>query len=272
MAGRELYENMSSSQEREVGFQAKIGKLRVELEETERMKKRGLERRENTRGAKESVDEVWEVRKPGDQIAGSQKQGNGQNQFLEELGKERDGGEGRRAEERWKAIFESEVEEEVGSRIRAREPSKDMADEMDELASSPQRQGRHKEPRGHDTHYQPEEWRDMGHPCEHRGVSYDTEAWEGSGRTRQILLSKNSAERRSQSQEVGRWDAGGRGPQIEPTAEGGYWRQIRRENREGCEGRGGGPITEPTAEYGYWEDMTGGPEQGAWIQGGKGKR
>ena len=39
MAGREVYEHMSLSHEREVGFQAKIGKLRKELEEPERMRK-----------------------------------------------------------------------------------------------------------------------------------------------------------------------------------------------------------------------------------------
>ena len=38
MAGREVSENMSSSQEREVRYQAKIRKLRKELEETERMR------------------------------------------------------------------------------------------------------------------------------------------------------------------------------------------------------------------------------------------
>ena len=47
---------------------------------------------------------------------------------------------------------------------------------------------------------------------------------------------------------------------------------MRRENGQGWEGRGGDPITEPTAEDGYWEDRCVGPEQGGWIQGGKGKR
>ena len=61
-----------------------------------------------------------EIRKPGNQTAGSQEEGNGENQFPEELGKERDGGERRRAEWRWNAIFKSEVEKEVGRRMRAR--------------------------------------------------------------------------------------------------------------------------------------------------------
>ena len=137
--------------------------------------------------------------KAGDQTAGSQKEGNGGNQLPEELGKERDEGESRRAEERWKAIFEGEVEKEVGRRMRARETIKDMTDEMDELASNPQQQERHKEPRRQDRHHQPEERRNMGHLRERRGVSHDTDAGEGRERTRQILLSKNAAERRIES-------------------------------------------------------------------------
>ena len=71
---------------------------------------------------------------------------------------------------------------------------------------------------------------------------------------------------------VGRWEAGGRGPQIEPTAEDDYCRQMRRENGEGWEGSGGGPITKPTAEDDYWGDRRAGPEQDGWTQGGKGNR
>ena len=271
MAGREVYEDMSSSQEREASFQVKIRKLRKELEETECMRKEELERREEARRSKGSDEHVREIRKPGDQTAGADKEGNGENQRQEELGRERDESESRRAEERWKAIFESEVEKEVGRRMRARDTSKDMT-EMDEPASNPQQQEQHKEPRRQDRHHQPEGRRNMGHPCERRGVSHDTEAGEARGRTRQMFLSKNAAERRSQSQEVGRWEAGGRGPQIEPTAEDGYWRQMGQEHGEGWEGRGGGPITEPSAEGGYWGGRRGGPEHGGWIQGGEGKR
>ena len=99
-----------------------------------------------------------------------------------------------------------------------------MTDEMDEPASNPQQQERHKDPRRQDRHHQPEGRRKMGHRCERRGVSHDTEAGEIRGRTRQMLLSKNAAERRSQSQEVGRWEAGGWGRKKNPqrrTATGG---------------------------------------------------
>ena len=109
----------------------------------------------------------------------------------------------------------------------------------------------------------------MGHPRARRGGLYDTEGGEVKGRTRQMLLSTNAAERRSQSQDVGRWEAGGRSPQIETTAEDGYWRQRGQEHGKGWEGRGGGLITEPTAEDGYWGGRRGEPEQGGRIQGGK---
>lgn len=91
---------MPSSQEREVGFKANLRKRRKELEETERMNIEGLKRRENAFGAKGSVDEVRALRLQVKQTAGSQNEGNGENQFPEELCKERDGGENRRAEER----------------------------------------------------------------------------------------------------------------------------------------------------------------------------
>ena len=185
MAGREVYENMSSSQHLEVCYQAKIRKLRKQLEETERMRKKGLERREKARRAKGSVEEMREIRKPGDQTAGSQKEGNGENQFPEELGKERDAHGSKRADERWKATLESKVEKKVGRRIRARETSEDMTDDKDELASNPQQQERHKGPREHGMHHQPDKRRTMGHPRERRGGSYYMEAWEGRGRTRE---------------------------------------------------------------------------------------
>ena len=165
MAGREVYEDMSSSQEREVGFQAKIRKLRKELDETECMRKEGLERRKKTWRAKGSVEDVREIQKPGDQTTGSQKEGNDENQLPEELRKERDESGIKRAEERWKVTFESEVEKEVGRRMRARETSEDMTDEMDELAINQQQQERHKEPRRQDRHHQPEERRNMATPA-----------------------------------------------------------------------------------------------------------
>ena len=112
-----------------------------------------------------------------------------------------------------------------------------MTDEMDEPASNPQQQERHKEPRRQDRHHQPEGRRNMGHPCERRGVSHDTEAGEVRGRTRQMLLSKNAAERRSQSQEVGdgKQEAGARewNPQWR-TATGGRWdRNTEKGEKEG---------------------------------------
>ena len=102
---------MSSSQEREVGFQAEIKKPRKKLEETEhtRQKMTGNEGNIKWRLTR-SVADVQEIQKPGDQTAGSQKEDNGDNQLPEELGKERDRGKSRRAEKRWKAIFESEVD------------------------------------------------------------------------------------------------------------------------------------------------------------------
>ena len=234
------------------------------------MRKEELERSQRARSSKGSVDDVREIRKPGEQTAGSHKESNGENQRQEEPGRERDESESERAEERWKAIFECEVEKEVGRRMRARETSKDMTDEMDELASNPQQPPRHKEPRRQYRHHQPEGQRNMGHPRERRVVSYDTEAGEVRGRTRQMLLEKNAAERRSQSREVGKWEAGGRGPQIEPTAEDSYWRQMGQEHGEGWAGRGGGTITEPTGaaigEAGGDRNREGG------YRGGKGKR
>ena len=58
------------------------------------------------RRSKGSVEDVREIRKLGDQTAGSQEKGNGENQSHEKLGKERDESESRRAEERWKAMCE----------------------------------------------------------------------------------------------------------------------------------------------------------------------
>ena len=145
-----------------------------------------------------------------------------------------------------------------------------MSDGMDQLASDPQQQERHKEPRGQHMHHQPEKRRNMGHPRERRGGSHDAKAAESSERTREIF-SKNAAERRNQGQEVGKWEAGGRGPHREPTAEDSYWRQMRQKHGEVRTGRGEGPITEPTAKNRYWGDRRGGPEQGGWIQGRKGK-
>ena len=103
--------------------------------------------------------------------------------FTEELGKERDGHGSKRADERWKATLESEVEKKVGRRIRARETSEDMTDDMDELASNPQHQERHKEPREHGMHHQPDKRRNIGHSRERRAGSYDMEALKGRGRT-----------------------------------------------------------------------------------------
>ena len=110
----------------------------------------------------------------------------------------------------------------------------------------------------------------MGHPRERRGVSYDTEAGEVRGRTRQMLLSKNAAQRRNQNQQVSRWDTGGRGPQIESTAEGGCWRQMGQEHGEGWEGRGGGPITKRTTEGGYWGGRRRDRNREGGYKGGKG--
>ena len=107
MAGREVYEDISSSQEREAGFQAKIRNLRKELEKTECMRKEELERREEAKRSKGGVEDVREIRKPGNQTAGFEKEDNGENQRNEEVVKERDESLRRRAEETWKAIFES---------------------------------------------------------------------------------------------------------------------------------------------------------------------
>ena len=83
MTAREVDDDMASSQAREAGFQAKIRRLRTELEETERMRKEGLERRQKERIAKGSVDDVREIRKPGDQTTGSQKERNGEKKLPE---------------------------------------------------------------------------------------------------------------------------------------------------------------------------------------------
>ena len=112
-----------------------------------------------------------EIRKPEGHTASSQKDRNDENQFPEKLGKERKGGESRRAEERWEAIIEGEVKNEVGRRMCARETSKDMTDEVDELAGNPQQQERHKEMRGMTCTTSPRN----GETCP-RGVSHDTEA------------------------------------------------------------------------------------------------
>ena len=82
MAGREVYEDVSSSQKREAGLQAKIRKLRTKMEETECMREEGLERRGIVRRAKGSADDVREIQKPGDKTTGSQKEGNGDNLFF----------------------------------------------------------------------------------------------------------------------------------------------------------------------------------------------
>ena len=73
-----MYEDMSSSQEREAGFQAKIRKLWMELAEAECMRNEELERRKEARRSKGSDEDVQEIRKPGDQTAGSDKEGNGE--------------------------------------------------------------------------------------------------------------------------------------------------------------------------------------------------
>ena len=84
------------------------------------MRKEELERREEARRLKGSDEDLREIRKPGDQTTGSDKMGNGEKQRQDELGRERDESESRRAEERLKAIFESEVEKEISRRMHAR--------------------------------------------------------------------------------------------------------------------------------------------------------
>ena len=171
MAGRDGFDDVSSSQEREADFLAKIRKLRRELEETKRMKKEGLEKRGKTGGATGGVDEVREVGNPGNQTAGYQKEDTGESHVLEEWSKERARGErGTREEGRWRKMFEGEVEKEVSRRKRARETSRDMIDETDELASNPQHQEQHRERRAQDIYHQPEQRRNMGRRRE-RSVS-----------------------------------------------------------------------------------------------------
>ena len=154
MPGKEPYEDVSSSQEREEGFQAKIRKLRKRLDEAERLRKEGLEKRGKVGGATEGSDEVGKEKNPTDQTEGNQTASNG-------LTGERDhseassrdgakGGDGRREGERWKQNFESEVRKEVRRRMHDREASRYMTNDNVEYGSNPRQHERHREQRGQD--------------------------------------------------------------------------------------------------------------------------
>lgn len=118
--------------------------------------------------------------------------------------------------------------------MHARETIRDRINLIDELASNPRQHERHRELRAQDIHHQREPRSNMGQAREHRGSSYGTEAWRGRGRFGQGLLPRHVTGQQSQSQEKGRWESGGRGPQIEArTATEG----IRREGETGKGGK-----------------------------------
>ena len=78
------------------------------------------------------------------------------------------------------------------------------------------------------------------------------------------------AAQQSRSQEAGKWEDGGTGPQSEPTAEEGHsMQQTGGGGGRRWEGRVRGPITEVIADGDYWVGKTGGPERRKWVLGGR---
>ena len=122
---------MSSSWEREAGFQAKIRKLRKELKKTDCMRKEELERREKKQGDQRGASrtcgryESWGTKQQAPRRRVTVRTKAMKNWERREM---RVKVEGRRKGGRQCV---SEVEKKVGRRMRARETSKDMTDEMD---------------------------------------------------------------------------------------------------------------------------------------------
>ena len=127
-----------------------------------------------------------------------------------------------------KREFEQKVKKEVERRMHALRLGGHTHDIYGDIAGAPTELAGQREK---DTHTQRETRTTKWEPLRQLEVSYETEAWGNRGQFGQETWLWQREIQDNRIPELGGWEAGVRGPQIDLTGEDGYWQRKRDGNK-----------------------------------------